>query len=132
MRRFDVQTVDLGVPYERAFRYVSDPRRLPEWTHAFAAVRGDTATMRTPTGAVEVRLQVAASEEHGTIDWTIVFPTGEIASASSRLVRAGDRSLYTFVLQPPPGPLERLEGTLAEQSRVLADELATLQRRLNG
>jgi hypothetical protein len=42
----------------------------------------------------------------------------------------GDRSIYTFVLEAPPVPLERLEGALAEQSRILIKELATLARRI--
>jgi hypothetical protein len=34
--------------------------------------------------------------------------------------------IYSFVLPSPPVPLEQLEGTLAEQSKALANELARL------
>jgi hypothetical protein len=34
------------------------------------------------------------------------------------------------VLEAPPVPLERLEGALAEQSRILTTELAALARLL--
>jgi hypothetical protein len=36
------------------------------------------------------------------------------------------------VLLAPPGPLEQVEGALAQQSRSLREELATLQRKLQG
>jgi len=132
MRTFDVQTVELDVPFTNAFRYLADPLTLPEWTHAFTASDAQRATMATPRGVMEVDLRVDASEAHGTIDWTITFPNGDIGKAHSRLIPHGARSIYTFVLEAPPGPLEELEGTLAEQSRVLADELAALTKRLNG
>jgi hypothetical protein len=131
MRTFDVQNIELDVPAADAFLYLANPDTLPEWTHAFRSVDGQTATMMTPRGAVQVGLRVDASEAHGTIDWTMTFPDGATARASSRLIPHGRRSIYTFVLEAPPLPLEELEGALAEQSRILADELATLARRLN-
>lgn len=131
MRTFDVQSVQLDVPFGRAFDYISDPRRLPEWTHAFKIVEGEHATMTTSAGTLQVGLRVTASEEHGTIDWIIRFPTGETVTAASRLIPMGDKSLFTFILQAPPVPLEQLEGALDEQSRVLTIELATLRRQLH-
>ena len=111
-----------------AYRYIADPTKLPEWTHAFEAADARQATMVTPQGTVNVGLQVDASEAHGTIDWTIAFPNGETARACSRLTPHGDTSIYTFVLEAPPTPLEALEGVLAVQSRTLADELVALAR----
>ena len=40
------------------------------------------------------------------------------------------KSIYTFVLEAPPAPLEELEGALAAQSRILANELSGLPARL--
>ena len=130
MRTFDVQSIEITTPFATAFRYISDPANLPEWTHAFRQVVDNRATMETPAGTVRVGLQVEASERHGTIDWTITFPDGGVAKAASRVVPHGDRSIYTFVLEAPPAPLEQLEGALAEQSRILTTELATLASRL--
>jgi len=130
MRTFDVQSIELEAPFPVAFRYLADPATLPEWTHAFRAADERQATMATPRGLVQVGLRVSASEAQGTIDWTMTFPDGSIAKASSRLVPHGDKSIYTFVLEAPPLPLEELEGALAEQSRVLADELSMLAKRL--
>ena len=131
METFDVQSIAIQAPYDRAFRYVADPARLPEWTHAFKAVADGRATLVTGAGAVEVAVTVEATPERGTIDWTLVFPDGSVARAFSRLVPAGaDRTIYSFVLLPPPVPLAELEGTLAAQSRILREELATLRARL--
>jgi hypothetical protein len=86
--------------------------------------------MVTTGGTARVGLRVEASEAYGTIDYTLTFPNGAIAKASSRLIPHGRTSIYTFVLEAPPLPLEELEGALAEQSRILADELVTLTQRL--
>ena len=132
MRTFDVQSIELDAPLPVAFRYLADPANLPEWTHAFRAADGRQATMATPRGEVRVGLRVSASEAHGTIDWIMTFPDGSAAKASSRLVPHGAKSIYTFVLEAPPVPLEELEGALAEQSRTLAGELARLATLLAG
>jgi hypothetical protein len=130
MNTFDVQSIELGVPAADAFRYLASPATLPEWTHAFSVADDRQATMVTPGGTVQVGLRVDASEIHGTIDWTMTFPTGAVARAHSRLIPHGERSIYTFVLEAPPVPLEELEGALVEQSRILASELSTLSERL--
>ena len=132
MRTFDVQSIELDAPLPVAFRYLADPANLPEWTHAFRAADGRQATMATPRGEVRVGLRVSASEAHGTIDWIMTFPDGSSGKASSRLVAHGAKSIYTFVLEAPPVPLEELEGALAEQSRTLAGELARLATLLAG
>jgi hypothetical protein len=38
MRTFDVQSIELDVPFADAFWYLANPTTLPEWTHAFRAV----------------------------------------------------------------------------------------------
>jgi hypothetical protein len=129
---FDVQTVELAAPFDVAFRYLSDPGTLPEWTHAFRSVSGGRAVLATPRGSVEVGLVVKASREAGTVDWMMTFPDGARAAAFSRLLDRGPRSLYSFVLLAPPVPLAEVEGALEEQSRTLREELRALQRRLSG
>jgi hypothetical protein len=131
MRDFDVQAVEIVRPLEQAFRYVADPRTLPEWTHAFRSVSNGRATLATPRGSVEVGLEVRASLEWGTIDWLMTFPDGSVGRAFSRLVPLDPtRSSYSFTLLAPPVPLEQVEGALAEQAKVLRQELAALQERL--
>jgi len=133
MRDFDVQTIEIGAPFDVAFRYVADPGMLPAWTHAFRSVADGRATLVTPRGTIEVGLEVKASLASGTIDWVMTFPDGSLGKAFSRLVGiATDRTLYSFVLLAPPVPLEQLEGALAEQVEIRAEELATLQKRVSG
>lgn len=129
MKTFDVQGIELRVPRAQAFAYIADPARLPAWTSAFASVADGRALLRTPAGEVEIGLGVDASAEHGTVDWRMSFPDGSVASAYSRLVETGsDACVFSFVLTPPPVPLEQLEGALEAQSRTLAEELRTLKR----
>ena len=133
MKRFDVQTIEIPSGFDRAFPYIADAGTLPQWTHAFKEVSGESAVMATPQGALPVKLRVDSSAQHGTIDWIIEFPDGSRATAFSRLIQAGaDRCIYSFTLMPPPVPLEQLEGALEQQSQILREELATLARILNG
>lgn len=129
MKTFDVQSIELQVPSERAFAYLADPARLPEWASAFARVRDGRALLRTPQGEMEIELDVEAHDAAGTVDWRMRFPDGSVARAFSRLVPGGAAScIYSFVLMAPPVPLEQLEGALEAQSRTLAEELGTLRR----
>lgn len=129
MRNFDVQGIDLFVPREKAFSFIADPAQLPVWTNAFASVAKGRAVMRTPGGEVEIELCVQASAEHGTVDWRMTFPDGSVATAFSRVVEIDRRHcVYSFVLTPPPVPLEQLEGALEAQSRTLAEELLKVKR----
>ncbi len=131
MRDFDVQSIEIAGPLERAFRYLADPRTLPEWTHAFRSVSNGRATLATPEGSVEVGLEVRGSLEWGTIDWIMTFPDRSVGRAFSRLVPLDlARTLYSFVLLAPPVALQEVEGALAEQARALRQELAALQDRL--
>jgi len=128
MRSFDVQGIDLAVPQNKAFAFIADPARLPQWTNAFASVADGRAVMRTPAGEVAVDLEVHASAEQGTVDWRMTFPDHSVATAFSRLVPLDrGRCVFSFVLTPPPVPLEQLEGTLQAQSRTLAEELRALK-----
>ena len=133
MRTYNVQTVEIECAAERVFDYLGDPANLPEWTSAFKAVSGRRATLATPEGSVEIDLEVRASRPHGTIDWLMTFPGGSVGKALSRVIDAGaDRSIYCFILTSPPVPLELLEGTLDEQSKILRGELEGLKRILAG
>jgi hypothetical protein len=133
MKNFDVQGIDLNVPRDRALAFIADPAQLPAWTSAFAAVTPGHAVMRTPAGEVTIDLEVEASLEHGTVDWRMTFPDRTVATAFSRVVEKDrDHCIYSFVLTPPPVPMEQLEGALEEQSRTLAGELKRLKQILEG
>lgn len=128
MKLFDVQSIHLQTSQQIAFTYIADPAQLPNWTHAFASAGNGKALLRTPNGEVEIGLDVRASAENGTIDWWMRFPDGSVAVAYSRVVALDEQScVYTFVLTPPPVPLEQLEGALVAQSQTLAEELQKLK-----
>jgi hypothetical protein len=128
MRSFDVQGIEIEVPWNKALELIADPEQLPRW-HAFASVSDGRAVMRTPRGEVRIDLGVRVSPEQGTVDWTMKFADGSVSTAYSRIVAAGKmRCIYSFILTPPPVPLEQLEGALEAQARTLTDEL----RRLKG
>jgi hypothetical protein len=128
MRDFDVQGIDLNVQRARAHAFIADPARLPSWTRAFASVEAGRAVLRTPGGEVVIGLDVDASAERGTIDWRMTFPDGSVATAYSRVVEiARDRCIFSFVLTPPPVPLQEIEGTIEAQSRILTEELGMLK-----
>ncbi|MGH9657320.1 MAG: hypothetical protein ACRD96_02190 [Bryobacteraceae bacterium] len=118
MKSFEVVSVEIAAEYPKAFGYISDPARLPEWTVAFPLVDGTRAQMRTSRGLVDVELIVEASPEHGTIDWRWTLPGGERGQARSRLVEiAPGRTAYAFVLAP----------AVEEQAAVLREELKKLR-----
>jgi hypothetical protein len=128
MKTFDVQGIELDVTQGRALAFIADPAQLTKWTNAFASVTPGRAEMRTPMGNVVVDLEVEASPQHGTVDWRMTFPDRSVATAFSRIVEISrNRCIFTFVLTPPPVPLEQLEGTLESQSRTLAEELRKLK-----
>ena len=128
MTTFDVQGIELGVPRSQALAFIANPAQLPKWTNAFASAAGGRAVMRTPGGEVAVDLDVQTSPEQGTVDWRITFPDRSVATAFSRVVETDrERCIFSFVLTPPPVPLEQLEGALEAQSRALAKELGKLK-----
>jgi hypothetical protein len=128
MKDFDVQGVDLNVSQRKAFAFIADPGQLPKWTKAFSSVTPGRAVMRTPSGEVEIGLEVEASPQHGTVDWRMTFPDRSLATAFSRVVELDrNRCIFSFVLTPPPVPMEQLEGTLEAQSRTLTEELQKLK-----
>ncbi|HZR70773.1 MAG TPA: hypothetical protein VFB01_17155 [Burkholderiales bacterium] len=129
MKNFDVQGIDLNVSRDKALAFVSDPAQLPRWTSAFASVSPGRAVLRTPRGEVAIDLEVEVSPEQGTVDWRMTFPDRSVAAAFSRIVAMDEnRCIFSFVLTPPPVPLEQLEGALEAQSRTLAKELGKLKR----
>ena len=129
MKRFDVQGIELNVPRSRAFAFIADPAQPLKWTSTFVSAADGRALMRTPVGEVQIEFGVHASAEHGTVDWRMKFPDGSVATAFSRVVEIDrEHCVFSFILTPPPVPLEQLEGALEAQSRMLTEELQKLKR----
>jgi hypothetical protein len=131
MRTFDVQGIEIRASRSVVFDFVRNPHNLPKWAHAFQQADDKRASLKTPTGAVDIDLRTLPHEGAGTIDWELRFPDGAIGVAQSRVTETPRGTcIYSFVLHAPPVPLEQLEGALDEQRMTLCDELARLKRLL--
>jgi uncharacterized protein YndB with AHSA1/START domain len=129
MQLFDVQGIEIQASRARLFEFVCNPANLPRWAHAFQSVEDGSARLRTPAGAVDVRLDVLAHADSGTVDWRMEFPDGSVGIAHSRVTETTRGTcIYSFVLHAPPVSLERVEGALEAQRLTLRSELATLKR----
>jgi len=131
MRTFDVQGIEIRASRAAVFDFVRDPHNLPKWARAFHQANDKRASLKTPTGAVDIDLRTISHQAAGTIDWELGFPDGFIGVAQSRVTEtARGTCIYSFVLHAPPVPLERLEGALDAQRITLREELAELKRLL--
>ena len=129
MRLFDVQGIEIGAPRARVFEFIRNPANLPQWAQAFRSVHDGKARLETPRGAVDLRLDVLADENCGTVDWQMEFPDGSVGIAQSRVTETTRSTcIYSFVLHAPPVPLEQVEGALDAQRVTLQSELATLKQ----
>lgn len=123
-----IRSIEIYAPFADVFNFIANPSNLPRWAHAFEAVSGEKARLRTPDGVAEIGLRVEASQRHGTVDWIMTFSDGSTGAAMSRLTPLpSDGLVFSFVLNAPPLPLESLEGALAQQTRTLETELVRLK-----
>ena len=128
MRMFDVQAVEINADRNKVFAFVSDPRNLPKWAHAFRSADDGHARLETPAGVTDVRLRTSANPDGGTIDWQLEFPDGSVGLAQSRVTETPRHTcIYSFILHAPPAPLEQVEGALEAQRATLRSELAALK-----
>lgn len=128
MKMFEVQGVEILAPRDKVFAFVSDPRNLPQWAHAFKSVDHGRARLETPAGAVDVALQTDTSLAAGTVDWRLEFPDRSVALAQSRVTETTRATcVYSFILHAPPVSLEQIEGALGQQSATLRQELSALK-----
>ncbi|MEG2577105.1 MAG: hypothetical protein RSA54_05160 [Glutamicibacter sp.] len=100
---------------------------LPEWTNQFLTVSGNEASFDTFNGVVDVTFEVHASEQHGTIDTKLVFPSGQSGWAYSRLSRNVEGVIYGFTFILPPMPESDLLIAYATQKANIEDELSKLK-----
>jgi hypothetical protein len=128
MRMFDVQGVEIVAPRQKVFEFLRVPGNLPRWAHAFVSAGNGRARLETPTGAIDIALDVDADAGAGTVDWRLTFPDGGVGLAQSRVTpTTRETCIYSFVLHAPPVALEQVEGALDAQSALLRSELATLK-----
>jgi hypothetical protein len=130
-KSYDVQSIKIQSSVAKVFRYIANPANLPLWTAAFRQADNQTALLVTPNGELKIKLKTISNPELGTIDWEMTMPDGSQATAFSRVVPDPDgNTIYSFVLLVPPGPIEKVEGTLLQQVELLKEELKKLKLNL--
>jgi hypothetical protein len=127
-KNFDVQSIGINANYKQVFEFVAKPENLPLWTNAFAEADDKSAVLVTPQGELPIEMKTIVSKELGTVDWTMTMPDGSIGKAYSRISENGAFTIYSFTLLAPPVPLEQIEGALAAQKKLLAQELIDLKK----
>jgi len=128
IKTYDVQSIELSTSFNKALKFIANPRNLPLWTSAFKKADEDSALLVTPNGELQIGLTTVVNGS-GTIDWHMKMPDGAIGKAFSRLTELPNGNVvYSFVLLAPPVPIELVEGTLESQRKMLADELKNLER----
>ena len=131
IKTFDVQSVELPTSFNKALKFIANPRNLPLWTSAFKKADEESALLVTPKGELQISLTTVVNDS-GTIDWHMKMPNGDIGKAFSRITELQNGNVvYTFVLLAPPGPIEEVEGALETQRKILACELKNLKRLLS-
>ena len=129
-KNFDVQSIGINANHKEVFEFVAKPENLPLWTKAFTKADNKSATMVTPNGELNIKMETIASKNLGTVDWIMTMPDGSIGKAFSRISENGNTTIYSFILLAPPVPLEQLEGALSAQKLLLADEMIDLKNLL--
>src|SRR3990170_9019730 len=84
MRMFDVQGIEIVASRDQVFEFVRKPGNLPRWAQAFVSAGDGRARLETPSGAVDIALDVSADAEAGTVDWRLAFPHGGGGVAQAR------------------------------------------------
>ena len=128
MPMFDVQGIEIMARRMKVFEFLREPANLPHWAHAFASAGDGRARLDTPSGTIDVGLDVSADADAGTVDWHLTFADGSVALAQSRVTdTTRGTCIYSFVLHAPPVALEHVEGALEAQRAQLRSELAMLK-----
>jgi hypothetical protein len=118
------EAVSIASPPDLVFDFVADPRNLPLWAPAFAMSieRDGERWLVRSGGGVQLRLEVRASRELGTVDFLAAdAPPDRPVGAYSRVVHNGAGSEYLFTRFVA-------RENRARERAVLAEELEAVRR----
>jgi hypothetical protein len=128
IKTYDVQSIELHTSFNKALKFIANPRNLPLWTSAFKEADEELALLVTPNGELQIGLTTVVNGS-GTIDWHMKMSDGSIGKAFSRLTELPNGNVvYSFVLLAPSVTIEKVEGNLEAQRKILAGELKNLER----
>ena len=123
--RSDTQSIMIDVPLAAVHAFVAEPANLPRWAVGFAqGVRQENGRWIVQTGAGDMPVRVDADETCGAVDFHMEPAPGVEVSAFSRVVPAGEGSVYVFTqLQGPGMP----DAVFDAQAQALGHELVALK-----
>lgn len=123
--RSDTQSIMIETPASEVHAFLADPANLARWAVGFAQeVRQEDGQWIVRTAAGDVQVGVAADAALSTVDFHMRPAPGVEVSAFSRVLPAGDASVYVFTqLQGPGMPDEVFDA----QVKALGHELIALK-----
>lgn len=123
--RSDSQSIMIKAPVAAVHAFVADPANLPRWAVGFAhSVRPEQGRWIVATGGGDMPVYVDADPARGTVDFHLEPAPGVAVTAFSRVVPAGEGSVYLFTqLQDPGMPDAVFDG----QVQALGHELVALK-----
>lgn len=121
--RSDTQSIMIGAPVSAVHAFVADPANLARWAVGFAQeVRQEKGQWIVRTAAGDVQVGVAAALS--TVDFHMRPAPGFEVSAFSRVLPAGDASVYVFTQFQGPGMPDEVFDA---QVKALGHELIALK-----
>jgi len=113
---------------EDVYRFVSDPRNLPQWAAGLAGRIervGDEWHADSPLGKIRVRF--AHENDLGVLDHDVTLPSGETVHNPMRVMPNGVGSEVVFVLFRRPGVSD---AEFERDAEAVTRDLETLKRLL--
>ncbi len=129
---YDTRTVSvsIAVDWRRAYDFMHDPHKLPQWASGLAAgIRQEQGRWlaESPMGTVEVRF--APRNDFGVLDHDVVLPSGQVVYNALRVMPNRDGSEVAFtVFRTDDLDAAAFEGAVAHVRQDLDTLKALLER----
>ena len=130
MNSTQTRSIAIAAPPEAVIALLADGARLPEWAPRFASeARAEADHWVIDSDGQEVRIQIKASADFGTVDY--LSADDERIGAFTRVIPNGEGSEFLFTLPFAPGTdqeaidaqMEVVEGELeAVRALLLLDQ----------
>ncbi|QDU27536.1 Polyketide cyclase / dehydrase and lipid transport [Anatilimnocola aggregata] len=119
-------SVSIDCSAARVYRFVSDPRNLPQWATAFCkSVREEQGDWIISTPEGEVQIRFAAANELGVLDHVVMLAPGVEVHVPMRVITNGAGSEVLFTLFQLPS---MSAAKFAEDAGLVERDLNTLKR----
>lgn len=132
MPTMPARTVSVSIDRDpgAVYRYICDPRNLPEWAPVFAkAVRKDQDGWVVETADGLVRIAFASDNTLGVVDHRVSNDSGLDVVNPMRIIANADGAEVLFTLFHPPGVVD---DEFRRDLGLVEADLQTLRRVLEG